>query len=121
MNITRFRPRRVAAFVAGAMALSLLCISPARSAEGVFEVKTLGAIFSGDWRPCVFFTLDGVPEAVAGVPGSPWFVLPKTHVMFKETFALLLTAKTTGRAVNVVTTGGVNACGHAEVLRVAIP
>jgi hypothetical protein len=41
--------------------------------------------------------------------------------MFKETFALLLTAKTAGRAVNVVTTGGVNACGHAEVLRVAIP
>jgi hypothetical protein len=101
-------------------ASSCVAIS-AWSAEGVFTTKNISYLSGGDSRPCAFFMLDGVTEAVASVPASPWFVLPKTHPQFKETFALLLSAKLSGTKVNVITTGGVNACGHAEVLSVGIP
>lgn len=90
------------------------------AAEGVFAGKTVAALNGGDSRPCAFFTLDGVPEAVSAVPGSPWFVLPIIHPKYKETFALLLSAKLSGRSVYVVTTGGVHSCGHAEVSAVTL-
>ncbi len=93
-------------------------VSTAACAQGWFADKTIATLGGGDSRPCVFFTLQGVTEAVAAVPGSPWFVLPKIHSQFKETFALLLSAKLTGKQVHIATTGVVHACGHAEVVSV---
>lgn len=91
------------------------------AAEGVFFGKTVSYLGAGDSRPCAFFTLDGVPEAVAAVPGAPWFVLAKDHPKYKESFALLLSAKLTGRQVNVTTSGNVYAaCGHAEVISIGL-
>jgi len=94
--------------------------SPAWCEEGVFPGKTVAYLGGGDTRPCAFFTLDGVAEALPAVPGAPWFVLPKTHSQYKETFAVLLSAKLTGRQVYVITTGNVHPCGHAEVLSVVL-
>ena len=96
----------------------VFAVSTVACAQGWFPDKTIAALGGGDTRPCVFFTLQGVTEAVAAVPGSPWFVLPKIHSQFKETFALLLSAKLTGKQVHIATTGVVHACGHAEVVSV---
>lgn len=86
-----------------------------------FYGKSLTYLGGGDSRPCVFFTLDGVTEAVPAVPGSGWFVLPKTHPQFKESYALLLSAKLTGKQVNISTSGSVDPCGHAQVVAVGLP
>lgn len=96
-----------------------LALAPkVNAAEGWFPDRTIELLGAGDTRPCAFFRLHGVSEAVSAIPGSPWFALPKSHGQFKESFAVLLSAKLTGKTVNVATTGGVHACGHAEVISV---
>ena len=96
-------------------------LSPSSAWSGWFAERSVSYLSGGDTRPCAFFTLSGVDEAVAAVPGSGWFVLPKTHPQYKETFAILLSAKLAGRVVNVTTTDNVHACGHAEVVSVGMP
>lgn len=101
------------------LAALLLLSPPAFGAD--FINRTVGYLSAGDARPCAFFQLEGVSEAVPAVPGSPWFVLPNAHPHFKEAFALLTVAKLTGRLVTVTTTGGVHPCGHAEVVWMSLP
>jgi hypothetical protein len=88
---------------------------------GNFTNASVEYVFAGDTRPCVFFRLVGVGEADPGVPGSAWFTLPKTHPLFRESFALLMSAKLTSQKVNITTTGAIDPCGHAQVLVVAMP
>lgn len=97
----------------------LLLSSPVYGAD--FVNRAVGYLSAGDARPCAFFQLEGVNEAVPAVQSSPWFVLPNAHPHFKEAFALLTVAKLTGRLVTVTTTGGVHPCGHAEVVWVSLP
>src|SRR5262245_12585444 len=91
------------------------------SAGNSFNNYPLDYVFPGDTRGCVFFRLVGLGEADPGVPGSAWFALPKTHPLFRESYALLLSAKLTGQRINVSTTGAIDPCGHAQVLAVALP
>jgi hypothetical protein len=95
--------------------------SNAWGAGASFTNASVGNLFAGDTRACVFFTLTGVNEADPALPGVAWFVVPKTHPFYRETYALLLSAKLSGRPVNVVTTGVIDPCGHAQVLVVAMP
>jgi hypothetical protein len=96
------------------------CMPSSPAWSGVFPSSTVGYLGGGDTRPCAFLTLNGVSQADPAIPG-PWFALPKAHSQYKETFALLLSAKLTSRTVYVTTTGGINSsCGHAEVLAVSL-
>ena len=92
-----------------------------QAAEGWFPGRSVSYLSGGDSRPCAFFTLEGVAQADPAQPNVGWFVLPKTHPQFKETYALLLVAKVTGRTVNVTTSGLIDACGHAQVISVGLP
>jgi hypothetical protein len=74
----------------------------------------VGRIFPPDSRDCVYFELAGVPQADSNVSGGgSWFAIPRSAPGFKEIYALLLTAKTTGMALTVETTGVAagGACG----------
>lgn len=94
--------------------------SPAWCAPSVFSGNTVAYLGGGDTRPCAFFTLSGVSQADPAAPGG-WFGLPKAHSQYKETFALLLSAKLAGKTVYVVTAGGISSsCGVAEVLSVSL-
>jgi hypothetical protein len=65
-------------------------------------------------QDCVYFRLDGVSVADGGVlSNNPYFALPRTHVGFKEIYALLMSAYLTGTTVSVRTTGAAagGACG----------
>jgi|SRR5882672_2852588 len=52
-----------------------------------------------DDRDCVFFTLAGTPEPTVdpSVVKSPWIAIPRSQNGFKEIYAMLLWAKSTGR------------------------
>ena len=93
--------------------------SSALSAD--FFGRSVSYLSGGDSRPCAFFTLEGVTQADPALPGVSWFVLPKTHPQFKESYALLLSAKLTGKLVNIITTGAIDPCGHAQVASVGLP
>jgi hypothetical protein len=58
-----------------------------------------------DDRDCVFFTLAGEPNVDPSVALTPWIAIPRTQNGFREIYAMLLWAKTTGAHVNVTTTG----------------
>ena len=99
------------------LALALLFVqSNAQAAEhSGFEVRT---IQGPDTRTCTFFQLNGVGTADPNViTNNPWFTLPQTHAGHDVIVSMLLTSLTTGKKLDVVTSGN-TACGHAEVLRV---
>lgn len=80
--------------------------------------KMVSLIHSGDTRDCYFFKLEGVAEADDILPNNPWFAVPFSKVSSDNIFALLLTAKTSGLPITVMTSGA-NVCdGHAEVSNV---
>lgn len=56
-------------------------------------------------RPCVIFSLEGVPQADPSKPGVQYFALSKTHPSYNEVFAFLLTAKAANLPVTIRTTG----------------
>jgi hypothetical protein len=88
----------------------------AYSAPGWFGSKQVGQLHAGDGRPCIFFTLEGVGEADVVTPGSPWFALQKSHLTFKENYAVLLVAKAAKLPIHVATSGVlVSECGHVGV------
>jgi len=98
----------------------ILCFASSSALCADFWGKSIGYLGGGDSRPCVFFNLVGVSPADPALPGVDWFVLPKTHPQFKESFALLMAAKLTGKLINVTTTGLIDPCGHAQVASVAL-
>jgi hypothetical protein len=84
----------------------------------VYLGKQVQAIFPGDnAHACVFFALQGVSSADPGVSASAWFALNPSHPRFKETYALLMSARLSGETIDVGTTGSAaSACpGYAEV------
>ena len=84
------------------VATALVSSAPA----AVHSNRVVGRIETPDMtRHCVFFSLQGVTEADPIRPNSPWFVVPADHPGFKEIYAALLTARTSGALVTVYTTG----------------
>lgn len=79
--------------------------------------KEVSMIETSSGAPCTYFQLNGVGEADPVVANSPYFAVSQTHVGYKEIISILLVARTTGKVLTVVTTGGV-ACGHAAVSRI---
>jgi xanthine/uracil permease len=53
---------------------------------------------------CIFFQLSGVTQADP-VYASPWFAIPTTVTDSSAAYAVLLSAKTTGTTIAVVTSG----------------
>lgn len=90
---------------------------PAQATD--FYSKSIATYFF-DTRACTFFTLSGVAQADPITPNAPYFALAKTHPNYSEMNALLLTAKTLQRPVDLSTNGQL-ACGHAEVSKVILP
>jgi hypothetical protein len=114
-------------FAALATAFVLVATSPSASAAEFWN-KQVRDVHGGDGRPCVFFTLQnpGQSDPIAADPviagGSGWFALPKSHVTFKESYALLLTSKLTKAPIHVVTTGVlISECGHVGVSFMVLP
>src|SRR5690348_14808879 len=55
---------------------------------------------------CFYFTLSGVPVADPALGNNnSWFAIPRTQYGAKDAYAMLMTAKVTGTAVRVTTTG----------------
>jgi hypothetical protein len=82
--------------------------------------KEVTVVHSPDTRQCTFFMLSGVSEAAPVAPGDPWFAVPKSHAGYKEILAVLLLARTTGKALTHVATSGALACGHAAVISLSM-
>jgi hypothetical protein len=80
--------------------------------------KSVGMLSSTyDGADCFYFTLQGVPEADPIKPGEPTFAIPRTQYGAKEGYAMLLSAKLSGRTVRVLTRGTIS-CGYASVAEV---
>ena len=88
-------------------------------ANQIYNNKEI-SIMRMDYRPCVLFQLKDVPDA--GGTGSPWFALRDTHIHQKEIMSVLISAKVSGKKVDVEATSTVLAdCGHSEVQVVHLP
>jgi len=92
----------------------LLFLFPGISHSIEHVSKDVKTVLSPDSRPCSFFLLNGVTEADSVVPNNGWFAVPISHSGHDVIISILLTAFTTGKPVNVSTTGAAQ-CGHAEV------
>lgn len=99
--------------------VALMLFSPCTLFASTHVNKEVVALHSPDSRDCSFFMLSGVNEAHPAVPGSPWFAISKSHQGYKEIVAMLLIARTTGRALNHVGLSGAIVCGHAAVVSVS--
>lgn len=99
-----------------------ICCTIGTAYAGDFYNKTVTIIRGPDGRPCTFFVLDGVSPADPITPNTPWMVLRQTSPGYKENLAMLISAKLTGRQVNVSTNGVVAPeCGHVEAYVVMLP
>lgn len=104
------------------LVIALMMISVSASAlsyvqDGNTSGYEVGIIRPGGDRPCTLFTLVDVSQSDASlVPGSPWFVIEDTSPEYNQMIATLLTAKATGRRIQVQTTGTVSSsCWHPKV------
>ncbi len=106
---------------AAVAAVSVFCLfGPANAAD--FSNKAVNIIRGPDGRPCTFFILDGVSPADPTTPNTSWMALRQASSGYKENLAILMSAKLTGRVVNVSTTGAVvPECGHVEAYVVMLP
>jgi hypothetical protein len=93
----------------------LLSVSAIAEAETSHGARAINLIETPDPnRDCLFFTLQGVDVAEPAVSNSdPFFSVPRSHPGFKEIYAAVLIARTTGALLTVVTTGSAeSACGN---------
>jgi hypothetical protein len=67
--------------------------------------RQVGVIMPPDTRDCVFFKLEGVSTADPDISTEGWMVIPRSHVGFKERYALLLWAKGAQVPITVETSG----------------
>jgi hypothetical protein len=98
--------------------LAILLAFATPSYAAVHLGKQIQAIFPGDnTHACVYFALQGVVPADSGVSTSAWFALSPNHPRFKETYALLISARLAGETIDVGTTGtAASSCGgYVEV------
>jgi len=102
--------------IAFSIAAGLLCLAIYTEIHAAdFNNNTVQIIRGPDSRPCTFFLLNNVYPADPLTPNSGWFVLRQNSIGYKENLALLLTAKLSGRTVNISTTGTiVPECGQVE-------
>jgi len=100
------------------LAIANLFAGPAHAVTWTGEVRGL---VPPDNRPCVFFSIAGVPQADPVQPGWPWIAVRQSQNGFKEIYALLLAARHSGTPVTVTTTGvAVPECdGYAGLLRIS--
>jgi hypothetical protein len=56
-------------------------------------------------RPCLFFTLVGVPQADPAFPNDPWFAISENQSGYWEIYGMLLLAKSKGLGVAITTSG----------------
>jgi hypothetical protein len=91
--------------------ISILSANAMSLSHNQAEVES---IHSPDSRPCTFLRLKGVSQADPAVNNSPWFSIPLVHNGHDVIVSMLLTAYSTGKKLNVVTTG-LGKCGQAEV------
>jgi hypothetical protein len=90
------------------------------SSDWTAPVGALQSYYSNS--ACFYFTLDGISNADPALgTGSPWFAMERdTAGRVRDAYAMLLTAKATGAAVRVRTTGG-SICGYAQVQDIIMP
>lgn len=106
---------------AAVAAVSVFCLFGSANAAD-FSNKAVTIIRGPDGRPCTFFILDGVSPADPTTPNTSWMALRQASSGYKENLAILMSAKLTGRVVNVSTTGAVvPECGHVEAYVVMLP
>ena len=72
-----------------------------------------------DGADCIYFTLDGVPEADPIKSGDPTFAIPRSQYGSRDAYAMLLSAKLADKPVRV-TTRGTLACGYAAVAQIML-
>ena len=97
---------------------ALISASSIGSAVQYHTNKNVGQLSSTyDGADCFYFTLAGVGEADPVKPGDPNFAIPRTQYGAKDAYAMLLSAKLTGRAVTVMTRGTIS-CGYASVAQI---
>jgi hypothetical protein len=103
-------------FAAVTKIVGIALILTAASTFGAnYSAKQIANLFPGDANyDCVFFQLEGVSAADPAAP-SPWFVIPRSRLNYREMYALLLSARLSGTPVNVGTTGNTACGGRAEV------
>src|SRR5262249_15344953 len=102
----------------------LAVLAPNGEAQTTHTGAHIGTVQSPEPnRDCFFFTLVGVTKAEPQVNptqlNDPWFAVPRTHLGFREILAIVLTASSLVRSVEVLTTGSA-ACGEAGVNRVLL-
>jgi hypothetical protein len=101
-------------FTSCAVALGLFAgATPAFAVDTDVQGKVVSTLYTHATSPCVFFQLEGVPEANAGFAGSPWFAIEKTN---KESYSVLLTARLTGMPLKRVYSDGVAVCGSTRAM-----
>lgn|SRR6266853_2164882 len=97
-------------------AVGICAIAASAAAQTSHIGKTIELLQSPDDRPCTFFMLKGITQSDPITPGNPWFALPKAHIGYKEMLSFLLIAYSSGKTVNVYTSGAtVPECGNAGV------
>lgn len=80
--------------------------------------KSVQSLYTGEQNfDCIFRYLAGSFSGGPCLCEQPWFALAPSHPRFKETYALLFSARLSGETIFVATTGAaVSGCGgHAEV------
>ena len=90
--------------------------SMAHAGEHTAKVDKLSSTWASN--DCVAFTLEGVPEADPSKPNNPWFALSRSTYGARDGYAMLLTAKLTGKAVYVSTSGLV--CNFPAVYQILL-
>lgn len=104
------------------MFLSLVVFGVLASGQAdavVWSAKPVGQLSSTYQNSdCILFTLEGVSEADPGVPGNPWFAIPRSQYGSKDAYAMLLSAKLSGQTISIATNGSSAACGYAGVYQV---
>lgn len=92
--------------IVGVIGLCLALITPnANAVVRIWANRQVGVIMPPDSRDCVFFKLEGVSTADPDISTEAWIAIPRTHIGFKERYALLLWAKGSQTPITVETSG----------------
>jgi hypothetical protein len=96
-------------------ALSMILATPSLAANAYHGAQQVDKIRNIIWCDGAFFTLQGVTVAQPTIPtGGPYFGINRAKYGANDMIATLMTAKATGRTVNVMTSD-INWCGQSEV------
>lgn len=111
----RFRDVLRIALLGGLISLPTIAFGASWSGKSVGHLQASAAE-----ADCFFFTLEGVTEADAVRPGSPWFAVSRSQYGARDAYAMLLVAKLTGQPINISTNGTLS-CGFATANAVWAP